>query len=365
MGDVRLKIATKTLARACKAASKVLAAKPIKPTLACFRLCASGGKLTIEATDLEISILLSMDTEDSGEEEFLLTGKLLENIVKSATSEHVSIAIKKDQALLDVGAAFTLNMDGAVKDFPRIKEPKAGRASVRVAGKALAAMLDKTSFSVADSGAKYCLQGIALVAVGGMFNMLASDSTGLAWVTCPIPAADMPLCSVPVAAMEAICGLVADDEEDIELWTNDVEIHARCGDGLVSARLYEGKYPSLEMIQGAGMGLPPQSTIEMSAGEFSAALKQVGLVQDLESRAIKGRILADRLELWTESATGKSAVSVKGVASGSGAFAFDAPRVIKAAETIKSDSQVSLGWNGKKPMSLRCGEWSYWIQPIG
>src|SRR6186997_243293 len=110
------------LAAALAVVSRAVSSRGAVQVLGGILLQAEEGKLSLAATDMEISIRASLEGEIEGDASVVVPGRLLTDLVRLLSDESVTLAYDEGDGVLSVASgkhASRLNVYSA-EDFPRL-----------------------------------------------------------------------------------------------------------------------------------------------------------------------------------------------------------------------------------------------------
>src|SRR6201989_1329206 len=121
-GTLRVTCPRDELARALGVVSRGVSTRPTVQILAGILLHASGGRLELAATDMELSLRTSLDVQGATEGSVVVPGKLLLDLARLLPAAEVSIEHKPEEAAVEIrsgSASYRLHTYNA-EDFPRL-----------------------------------------------------------------------------------------------------------------------------------------------------------------------------------------------------------------------------------------------------
>jgi DNA polymerase III subunit beta len=139
-------------------------------------LQAEDGKLTLSATDMEVSIRASVEGELTGDGAVVVPGRLLTDLVKLLPADTVSLGFHAGEGVLEVTSgsyASKVNVFSA-EDFPRL--PSTDIPSHTIAAPALLETIDKVARAASRDESRPVLTGILVRFEGDRLTMAATDS---------------------------------------------------------------------------------------------------------------------------------------------------------------------------------------------
>ena len=165
-----------TLTRALNTVSKAVSNKTTIPVLRGILIQAKDNKLTLTASDLDISIIREMPAEIEEEGSAVVPSKLFGDIVRKLPNEEI---------VIEDTAAGSLNMSTSSSDFsvvtmpvdqfPKIGDSIEDKAVVRIEANMFREMIRKTSFAASMEEAKGTLVGILTELTPDTIEMVALD----------------------------------------------------------------------------------------------------------------------------------------------------------------------------------------------
>ncbi len=253
MGDGPLKISTsrEDLTSRLQLATRALSTRSAMPALGGVMLSAADGKLTLQATDMEISFTVSLPAAVEREGRVLLPGRLFGDVVRSLPEGEVTLtqrAEQRDVELSASGSTFHLRTL-AVDDFPRI--PDFEGEPLSISGPALQATAERVARASSRDEVRPILTGILVTAAGKTLTMVATDSYRLSVKHTELEAevASELDANVPARAMRELARLVSQDSvETVEISVTRNQIVFRTAGAQLSSRLIEGQFPSYKQL---------------------------------------------------------------------------------------------------------------------
>jgi DNA polymerase-3 subunit beta len=283
-----------------------------KPQLACIRLSAakhgSAGELTLEATDAELALrltLLQVTVETPGAA--LIPADKLRQIV-SAEDNEPTLTIETDDATTHIrGSDAHFQVLGyPPADFPELPTfaaiasgktgPKPKDVFTAPAG-ALTTLIAKTLFASARENTRYAINGVLLKRDGKNLEMVATDGRRLALCRTSIPGAPKtegkpPACIVPSKALALIQKIASDPEESLAVAVTDTQavfaIGATAPDGsgaraTLATSLVEGTFPPYEDV--IPKDQDKKATFDRDV--LGSAVRRAALLTNEESRGVR------------------------------------------------------------------------------
>ena len=214
-------------------------------------LRATGGKLELAATDMELSLRASLEeAQVDGDAGTVVPGRLLVDLSRLLPAADVTIELRDDENVLHVqsGAAeYRLNTYGA-EDFPRLPDVDAAPTST-VDADALLGTLSSVGRAVSRDEARPVLTGVLMKFAEGKLVMAATDSYRLAYKETPIDGTVPDLeAIVPGRALEELRRL-APTGGTLELGVQENQVLFGIGGTWLTTRRIEGQFPKFEELR--------------------------------------------------------------------------------------------------------------------
>jgi DNA polymerase-3 subunit beta len=272
-------------------------AKQSIPILSHLLIEAAPGKITMRATDLDVTVTTECAAAVRDGGSICLPARKLAEIVKSLA--HGEIEIKANdlsQAAIDCnGSRFKLNGVSA-EDFPGIQE-YSGEYS-EVSAEIFSRFIPRVIHAVGQEGAHYALHGVKLEVSDERIRMVATDGHRLALVEREGRFGKAVDAIVPKRAMVELAKICAASDETLLIGKDDNHIRFNLGRREIVSCLLAGRYPDYSAV------LPKENRrrLTLDRNAISPAVKRVALMADGRSRAIKLEIGKGVMNISSQSA---------------------------------------------------------------
>ncbi|MGH9703949.1 MAG: DNA polymerase III subunit beta [Candidatus Acidiferrales bacterium] len=265
-------------------------------------LCeAKGNRLTITATDLELSIRTSCEAKVKKEGAGTIPAKKLLELVRLLPEGEIKFKLLENHWVQIVSDRKTYKMVGMSKDnFPAL--PAFPHALVKLPARSLATLIAKTTFAISPEESRYTLNGALLVLKPESLTMVATDGHRLAMVETDHKLEGLPAevrVLVPKKAMTEVQRLTADSSDDAQIDFAQDESHLffQIGGRLLTSRKLTGQFPPYEAV------LPRETnkTVVLERNELQDALRRVSQLADQRSHAVKFMLAKEGIEISASS----------------------------------------------------------------
>src|SRR3989441_9358400 len=302
------------LLRELTATQGVVERKTTIPILSNYLLEAAGDKLSLTATDLDLSLRTSCNAKVKKEGSCTIPARKLHDYVKLLPDADITIKLLENHWVsIRCGRSNTKMVGMARSNFPSLPAfPTAG--VVQIPAQVLRAMIARTGFAIANEESRYTLNGALMVLKPESITMVATDGHRLAHVERngeKFEGVSGELKTlVPKKAMDELKSLVDADQdvETIEFAKDESTLFFRIGPRLLTSRQLTGQFPNYEAV------LPKDNSksIPLRGEDLGAAIARVAQFADERSRAVRLKLEKGELKLSASSTeSGESEDSIE------------------------------------------------------
>jgi DNA polymerase-3 subunit beta len=271
---VRFRCDRDALSEALQTVQRAVSSRPGIPALTGVLMSATGGRLSLATTDLEVSARLHLEGVTIGEEGVVLVpARLLADMVKSFEEAPVEFQADGGQATVVCS-----NYEGTlrclpVEDFPALEEPAGTRVTVKAAE--LAEAISQVGRAASRDEARPILTGVLLEISREGLTMVATDSYRLAIRELTATAEGEAKALVPERALSEVSRAAAGEEKaDAELLVDQGQVAFKVGSLTLTSRLIEGEFPNYRQLLPEGY----ENRLHVSRSQLSDAVRRVGLL---------------------------------------------------------------------------------------
>jgi len=290
------------LLRELTATQGVVERKTTIPILSNYLFEAAGDKLSLTATDLDLSLRTSCTVKVKKEGSCTIPARKLHDYVKLLPDADITIKLLENHWVsIRCGRSNTKMVGMARSNFPTLPTfPTSG--VVKIPAQVLRAMIAKTGFAIANEESRYTLNGGLMVLKPESMTMVATDGHRLSHIersgTKFEGVSGEMKTLVPKKAMDELKSLLdATDAEEIEFAKDESTLYFRIGTRLLTSRQLTGQFPNFEAV------LPKDNTkiVTVHGDELAAAISRVAQFADERSRAVRLRLEKGELKLSASS----------------------------------------------------------------
>jgi DNA polymerase-3 subunit beta len=279
----------------------VVERKTTIPILSNLLFEAKGNRLSITATDLELSIRTSCDAKVKKEGSGTIPAKKLYDLVRLLPDEEIRFKLIENHWIQILSDRKSYKLVGMSKEnFPAL--PGFPHALVKIPAVLLNDLIAKTTFAISLEESRYTLNGALLVLKPESVTMVATDGHRLAMVenTHKLEGLSAEVrVLVPKKAMTEIQRLAADSDDaaTADFAQDESHLFFQIGRRLLTSRKLTGQFPNYEAV----LPRDANKTVVLERGELQDALRRVSQLADQRSRAVKFVLAKEGIEISASS----------------------------------------------------------------
>lgn len=290
---MKIKTEKESLLKAIQVLQNIISTKASLPVLSNILIETSKNKLHLAATDLEVGISLTLNTEEILEEGGItIPAKRFFDIIKDLPPGKLEVAVKKNNSIaIETQKCFFRLMGLPKEEFPKL--PKLHeKESIVIKQQFLKNMLQLTAFAVSHDETRYILNGVLFVLKGKSLRLVATDGRRLALIEKELdgPTELKKEVIVPTKAINELMRNLQDQGE-VKIIFADNQISFQFDNIVLVSRLIEGQFPNYEQV------VPKESKekIVIPRETFLGATKRAAILTSADSQSIKLDLFKDKL----------------------------------------------------------------------
>jgi DNA polymerase III subunit beta len=248
-GTLKATCSRDALSRALGIVSRGVSTRTTVQILAGILLQASGEKLDLAATDMELSLRTSLEAQVEAEGSVVVPGRLLLDLARLLPDEEVSIEHKLEEAAVEVrsgSATYRLHTYNA-EDFPRLPDAAAADRH-EVDRETLLETVARVSRSASRDESRPVLTGVLMRFEPGKLVMAATDSYRLSVKETATEGSVPELEAIVPARALGELARIAQAGDGIELGVHENQVVFSTGDALLTTRRIDGQFPNYRQL---------------------------------------------------------------------------------------------------------------------
>jgi DNA polymerase III subunit beta len=279
----------------------VVERKTTIPILSNLLFETKGDRLSITATDLELSICTGCPAKVKKEGGGTIPAKKLLELVRLLPNDEIRFKLLENHWVQIQSGKRNYKLVGMSKDnFPTV--PEAPHTLASIPAKLLKGLIARTVFAISSEESRYTLNGGLLILKPEMAGMVATDGHRLALAETDHKFSGLNAEArvlVPKKALLEIQRLTQEVGDDgmVEFARDDSYLFFQVGSRRLVSRILTGQFPNYEAV------LPRENnkSVALERGELNDAIRRVSQLADQRSHAVKIAVSPDGIELSAQS----------------------------------------------------------------
>ncbi len=287
--------------------SKAISTKNLIPVLAGVKFELKKKRLTLTASDNDITIQTSIDSlsdEDfkiDSEGSIIIQGKYILDIVRKLPDKYINIEVIDELKILIYTENSEFNLNGiSESEYPNVGLEES-KKKVNIKAGTLKSIVNQTAFATSTEESKPVLTGINFNIVGDVLECNSTDSYRLARKVVKLEKSseDNYNIVIPSHNLLEFTRILGDDDEEVELHIFNNKVLFKNGNLKFESRLINGTYPNTSNL------LPDDSYLVVSTNlsDFYNVIDRVSiLTSDKEKNIVTLETNGNILTLKSSSA---------------------------------------------------------------
>lgn len=341
---MQFEISREALIKPLQLVAGVVERRQTLPVLSNVLLSLEKGILSLTGTDLEVELMGRVQVDNSkGDGEITVPARKLMDICKSLPdTAQIKFDTEDGKAVIRIGRSRFALATLPANDFPSVEESK-GSFEISVSRQTLKAMLDNTSFAMAQQDVRYYLNGLLLEAAPDYLRVVATDGHRLALHTekLPLGLSSKHQVIIPRKGVLELSRLLGEGEDELKLVIGSNHIRARTDNYTFTSKLVDGKFPDYDRVL-------PKGGDKVMIGkrqDLKQALSRAAILSNEKFRGIRLMLAQDELKILANNPEQEEAEDVVGVEYSSSALeiGFNVSYLIDVLNVLPTESvQMTL-----------------------
>ncbi len=275
----------------------VIQTKSTMPILETILVELMKDTLTLTATDMALSLTVSMTVQGSEDGKIAIPAKRLVDTMRSLpdTSARfdIDVTTSKIKITTDNGE-YTLTGESA-KDFP-VVPPFKGTEEMKIDSGTLRKIIQKTVFAVSVDELRPAMMGVLLQARGGELRAVSTDGHRLVKYQYKCEPALSLKKDIVIPAKALIVLVKSMEEGECTISVSDTHVRFLFGKSFLVSRLIDEGYPNYESV------IPTDNTKAMTVNrdEMIASIRRVALYASATTHQVRFDINDDALQITAQ-----------------------------------------------------------------
>ncbi len=292
-------VSSENLLRQLQLIAGVVPSRHVLPIVENFLFEIGKNKLTLTATDLEITMKTTLEIDGrGGEMRLAVPAKLILEILKNLPDQPITFAVDEENFAIELtseNGKYKLNGENGA-DFPQVPDAE-NTNSVKMPASILVKAIQKTLFAASTDEHKPAMNGMLFNFTDAGVTFVATDAHRLVrYRRVDITVKESVNFVVPQKALNLLKNSLSGVDEILTIEYNENNAFFSVGNTLLLCRLISDKYPDYENV------IPTNNPnkLILDKKELSSTLKRVNIFSNKTTHQIRFKLAGSELEISTE-----------------------------------------------------------------
>lgn len=271
---MKFSVSSSELLKHLQIAGGAIGSNPVVPILDDFLFRIEDNQLTISATDLETSIITTVDIMSDSNGAVAVPAKILLDTLKALPQQPITFNINEENYGIEITSAYgryRLVSENA-EDFPNIPEPD-DIDDIDLPANVLIQGVNKTLFATSNDDLRHSMTGVYFQVDFSKLTMVATDAHKLVKYTYSgIESEVSSSFIVPKKALNLLKGALPPGES-IKMAFNKANAFFTFGDTQLVCRLIDARYPDYNAV----IPVDNPNTLTLPRVDFQNSLKRIAI----------------------------------------------------------------------------------------
>lgn len=294
---MKFTVSSSELLKHLQLAGGAIASKPVLPVLEDFLFSIKGNQLTITASDLDVSIITSIEVSADASGEVAIPAKLLLETLRSLPDQPLTFEVDmKNYAITITSAIGKYRLAGEQGgEFPDPPQPD-GVDEVSITGMELQDVIAHTIIAAGNDEMRMAMMGIFFVIEPDYLTFVATDAHKLVRYKLAHAGQDTTASMILTKkSLNLLKGIIGDNTH-IRISFNKTHIYFDAGSFRMSARLLDARYPDYTAV------IPAHNPniLTVNRADFLHSVRRIGLYANKTTNQITLNIVDGSLTISSQ-----------------------------------------------------------------
>lgn len=281
--------------------SKVIAVIPAKSTLPQLETVATelkANKLTFTGTDLEITVVTTLEVTGVKDGTANIPAKLLYEIIRALPDGELTFTLDKTTRRAQLETAqgnYQLSVDETAQ-LPNALADFKAEGAINVDATTMRRLISKTLFAVSTDELRPSMMGVLFQFSPDGTKAVATDGHRLVRITNSALKTDSELDVIIPAKALNLVGKSFTDDGEIAVSFSSSHVQFKSGDTIVLSRLIDERYPNYEAV------IPRENDkmLVISKDAMLRSVKRVSIFANANTKQLRFQLVKDKMEILAE-----------------------------------------------------------------
>ncbi|HWV74322.1 MAG TPA: DNA polymerase III subunit beta [Pseudosphingobacterium sp.] len=247
---MRFIVSTSTLLKQLQAVNGASSSSTVLPILENFLFEIKDNALTISATDLQTSMITSLQVESKEEGKVAVPAKILIETLKTLPDQPIAFSVDMQTYSIEISAGdgkYKLSGENA-EDFPKIPVVE-NPSTVSIPASVLSEAINKTIFAVSNDELRPAMTGVLCQLTPQSTTFVATDAHKLVrYRRLDVKSETVTSMILPKKALSLLKSSLPSEDVDVAVEYNNTSAFFRFGNIHLICRLIDERYPDYEAV---------------------------------------------------------------------------------------------------------------------
>ena len=291
-------VSSTALLKQLQVAVDVIPSKVVLPILSYFLFEVENGKLTVSATDMEISIKTMMPVESREDGAIAVEAKKLVDLLKSFPEQPLTFSVNLETGLVGIShdtGSYQIQGENS-EDFPKFPTVE-GASSIMLPANIIAEAMNVTNFGIGTDEIRPAMTGLYTQLFENELRFVSTDGNKLVlYKRTDAKASKEDAFLLPRKVLNTLKLALPNSTQDIEIQYNRLNAHFTINNMVIVCRLIDERFPDYR----AAFPLETKSRLKVARLELMGHIRRLNLIASKSTYQIKFSITGSNLRLSAE-----------------------------------------------------------------
>lgn len=289
-------VSTTALLKQLQSISGALAGNKVLPILDSFLFDIQKSNLTLCSSDLETSMITSLDIECKDNIKVAIEGKQLIDVLKNLTEQPLTFNIDAENYSVEINSdngIYKLNGEDG-DNFPKVPKLNTDATPITMAGSTLAHIIGSTFFAIGTEELRPAMTGLFFQLNADGSSFVGTDAHKLVCIKrSDITYKDSASFIVPRKSIGIVKNILPNDLTPVSITYDKNNAYFDCGKIQLVCRLIDAKYPDYEAV------IPTDNPNQLfiSKDDLLGALKRVCIFSNKTTNQVALKLKGSALHI--------------------------------------------------------------------
>jgi DNA polymerase III subunit beta len=289
---------TAALLRQLQMINGVIGTRTVIPILEYFLFEVEDGKLTVTATDLEVSMRSSLTVEAKENGRIAVPSKLIMEILKTLPEQPVTFTINPENKTIELtsdSGKYKISGESA-DDFPKFPTVE-GASAANFPASVLASAIAATAFSIGNDELRPAMTGLYFQMTPDELRFVSTDGNKLVlFKRTDIKAEQEDSFILPKKALNLLKGSLPDADAPVKMEYNRLNAHFIFDNLHLVCRLIDERFPDYN----AAIPVDTPNKLRVSRNDLLNALRRTVIFSNKTTNQVRFKITGSELQIMAQ-----------------------------------------------------------------